>query len=59
MKDIAHAGESAKVEHVENGMLYLDNGKLLHVKSAADYIEVGEMREIELCQGDLIQFNVK
>ena len=58
MKDIANAGESAKVEHVENGMLYLDNGKLLHVKSAADYIEVGEMREIELCQGDLIQFNV-
>lgn len=58
MKDIAHAGESAKIEHVENGMLYLDSGKMLHVKSAAGYIEAGEMREIELCAGDLIQFNV-
>ena len=58
MKDIAHAGESAKVERIENGMLYLDNGKMLYAKLAADYIEVGEMREIELCKGDLIQFNV-
>ena len=31
---------------------------MLHVKSAADFTEAGEMRQIELCTGDLIQFNV-
>lgn len=58
MKDIGRAGETARVERVENGFLYLDNGKMLHVKSAADFTEAGEMRQIELCTGDLIQFNV-
>lgn len=58
MKDIGRAGETARVERVENGFLYLDNGKMLHVKSAADFTEAGEKRQIELCTGDLIQFNV-
>ncbi len=57
-KGIGQAGETACVEHVEDGMLYLDNGKILSARSAADYIEVGERCEIELCRGDLIQFNV-
>ena len=58
MKDIGRAGETATVERSEDGMLYLDNGKCLYAKAASDFIEAGEMREIELCKGDLIQFNV-
>lgn len=58
MKGVAKAGETACVEYVKDGMLHLDNGKLLHLKTAADFIEVGELRELELCAGDLIQFNV-
>ncbi|OQA82029.1 MAG: Multifunctional conjugation protein TraI [Lentisphaerae bacterium ADurb.Bin242] len=57
-KGIGKAGETACVDRVENGMLYLDSGKVLSARSAADFIEVGELREIELCRGDLIQFNV-
>ncbi|MBR2510157.1 MAG: hypothetical protein IKB71_10485, partial [Lentisphaeria bacterium] len=58
MKDIGNAGEVAKVERVEGDFVYLDSGKCLRPKAAADFIEVGELREIELCRGDLIQFNV-
>lgn len=58
MKGIALAGEVARVEFVRGNYLHLDNGVRVYVKSAADFIEVGEMREIELCKGDLIQFNV-
>jgi len=58
MKDIGNAGEVAKVERVEGEFVYLDSGKCLRPKVAADFIEVGELREIELCRGDLIQFNV-
>ncbi|MDD5728317.1 MAG: MobF family relaxase, partial [Victivallales bacterium] len=58
MKGVGNAGETAMVERTENGMLYLDNGKCLYAKTAADFIEAGEMREVELCKGDLIQFNV-
>ena len=58
MKEIGKAGETAIVEKVDNGILYLDNGKCLYAKAASDFIEAGEMRKIELCKGDLIQFNV-
>ncbi len=58
MKDIGKAGETATVERNEYGMLYLDNGKCIYAKAASDFIEAGELREIELCKGDLIQFNV-
>lgn len=58
MKDIGNAGEVAKVERVEGDFIYLDSGKCLRPKAAADFIEVGELRKIELCRGDLIQFNV-
>jgi hypothetical protein len=58
MKDIGNAGEVAKVERVEGDFIYLDSGKCLRPKASADFIEVGELREIELCRGDLIQFNV-
>ena len=58
MREIGQAGETATVEREEKGMLFLDNGKCLYAKTAADFIEAGEMREIELCKGDLIQFNV-
>ena len=43
---------------MEGDFVYLDSGKCLRPKAAADFIEVGELREIELCRGDLIQFNV-
>lgn len=52
MKGFAKAGETACVEYVKDGMLHLDNGKLLHLKTAADFIEVGELRELELCAGE-------
>lgn len=58
MKGIARAGETATVKLVDGGMLYLDNGRTVYAKSAADFIEAGELRKIELCEGDLIQFNV-
>ncbi len=58
MKGIARAGEVARIQFVRNNYLYLDNGVRVYAKSAADFIEVGEMRQIELCKGDLIQFNV-
>ncbi|MFA6716081.1 MAG: AAA family ATPase, partial [Victivallaceae bacterium] len=58
MKGVGNAGETAQVERTEKGMLYLDNGKCLYAKTASDFIEAGELREIELCKGDLIQFNV-
>ena len=53
------AVSSLSLIHIlKDGLLHLDNGKLLHLKTAADFIEVGELRELELCAGDLIQFNV-
>ena len=58
MKDIGNAGEVARVERIEGDFIYLDSGKCLRPKAAADFIEVGELRKIELCRGDLIQFNV-
>ena len=57
-KGIGHAGETACVDRIEDGLLYLDTGKVISAQSAADFIDVGELREIELCKGDLIQFNV-
>lgn len=48
MKGIALAGDVARVEFVCGNYLHLDNGVRVYVKSAADFIKVGEMREIEL-----------
>ena len=58
MKDIAKAGETAKIVGIDDGNLLLDNGKAIYAKRCAEFIEVGERSEIELCEGDLIQFNV-
>ena len=58
MKDVGKAGETAKVVRTEGDWIWLDSGKCLRPKSEADFIEVGELRETELCSGDLIQFNV-
>ncbi len=58
LKDIGNAGETAKVVRTEGDWIWLDSGKCLKPKSAADFIEVGELHEKELCSGDLIQFNV-
>ncbi len=58
MKDIGKAGESAKIVGINDGNLVLDNNKMIYAKRCAEFIEVGEKREIELCEGDLIQFNV-
>lgn len=58
MKDIGKAGETARITGIDDGNLLLDNGKAIYAKRCAEFIEVGERRGIELCEGDLIQFNV-
>ncbi|MFA7462951.1 MAG: AAA family ATPase, partial [Anaerovoracaceae bacterium] len=58
MKGVGKAGEVASVEAVEGRQLVLDNGKRIFAKGASDFIDVGELRSIELCEGDLIQFRV-
>ncbi len=58
LKDVGKAGEVAKVEAVEGNTLILNNGKRIYARGASDFIDVGEMRSIELCEGDLIQFRV-
>ncbi len=57
-KGIGKAGETAKIQSVESGMLLLENGKRIYARAASDFIDVGEMRKVELCKGDLIQFRV-
>lgn len=58
MKGVGKAGEVAKIEAVAGKQLVLANGKRIFAKGASDFIDVGEMRKIELCEGDLIQFRV-
>ena len=58
LKGIGRAGETATVTSVNDQMLELDNGKRIYARAAVDFIDVGEMRKIELCEGDLIQFRV-
>lgn len=58
MKGVGKAGEVAKIEAVEGKSLVLENGKRIYARGASDFIDVGEMRSIELCEGDLIQFLV-
>lgn len=58
MKDIGKAGEVTRIEAVDGKQLVLSNGKRIFAKGASDFIDVGEMRKIELCEGDLIQFRV-
>ncbi len=58
MKGIAKAGETAKIVGIDDDNLVLDNGKTIYARRCAEFIEVGERRQIELCEGDLIQFNV-
>ena len=58
MKDIGKAGEVTRIEAVDGKQLVLANGKRIFAKGASDFIDVGELRKIELCEGDLIQFRV-
>ena len=58
MKGVGKAGEVTRIEAVEGKQLVLANGKRIFAKGASDFIDVGEMRKIELCEGDLIQFRV-
>lgn len=58
LKDIAEAGETFEVQKVAGGLLHFTNGKSLHLGRSAGFIEAGELREIELCPGDIIQFGV-
>lgn len=58
MKGVGKAGEVTRIEAVEDKQLVLANGKRIFAKGASDFIDVGEMRKIELCEGDLIQFRV-
>ena len=58
MKDIGKAGEVTRIEDVDGKQLVLANGKRIFAKGASDFIDVGELRKIELCEGDLIQFRV-
>ena len=57
-RNLGKAGEVAKSEAVAGKQLVLANGKRIFAKGASDFIDVGEMRKIELCEGDLIQFRV-
>jgi conjugative relaxase-like TrwC/TraI family protein len=57
-KGIGSAGETAKIQSVDSGMLLLENGKRIYARAASDFIEVGELHKVELCKGDLIQFRV-
>lgn len=58
MKGVGNAGEVTRIEAVDGKQLVLTNGKRIFAKGASDFIDVGEMRKIELCAGDLIQFRV-
>ena len=58
MKGVGKAGEVTRIEAVEGKQLVLSNGKRIFAKGASDFIDVGETRKIELCEGDLIQFRV-
>ena len=58
MKGVGNAGEVTHIEAVDGKQLVLANGKRIFAKGASDFIDVGEMRKIELCEGDLIQFRV-
>ena len=58
MKGIGKAGEVTRIEAVDGKQLVLANGKRIFAKGASDFIDVGELRKIELCTGDLIQFRV-
>ena len=58
MKGVGKAGEVTRIEAVDGKQLVLANGKRIFAKGASDFIDVGEMRKIELCEGDLIQFRV-
>ena len=58
MKGIGKAGEVTRIEAVDGKQLVLANGKRIFAKGASDFIDVGELRKIELCAGDLIQFRV-
>ena len=57
-RNLGKAGEVATIEAIEGKQLVLANGKRIFAKGASDFIDVGEMRKIELCEGDLIQFRV-
>ena len=56
LKGVAKAGSMDTVESVENGRIKLTGGKMLSVKEAYQFVDVGESRKIELRPGDLIQF---
>lgn len=57
LKGVAEAGTMATIEQVSGKYLRLDGGRELYAPQAAEFLEVGEKRDIELCPGDLIQFN--
>ena len=56
MKGVANAGEMDEVKSVADGSIRLCSGRCLNLKTAYEFIDVGEKRGIELCAGDLIQF---
>ena len=58
MKGVGKAGEMDEVKSVADGRIRLCSGRCLNLKTAYEFIDVGEKRGIELCAGDLIQFRV-
>ena len=56
MRGVANAGEMDEVKSVAAGSIRLCSGRCLNLKTAYEFIDVGETRKIELCVGDLIQF---
>ncbi len=58
LKDVANPGDMVTVETIKGKYLHLSNGKQLHISKAGDSLAAGEKRQIELKNGDIIQFKV-
>ena len=56
LKGVAKAGELDTVAAVENGRIRLKSGRSLTLKEASQFVDAGEVKQIELRSGDLIQF---
>ncbi|MBO4633223.1 MAG: relaxase domain-containing protein, partial [Lentisphaeria bacterium] len=56
LKSVAKSGELDTVAAVENGRIRLKSGRSLTLKEASQFVDAGEVKQIELRSGDLIQF---
>lgn len=57
-KDAGKAGEMYEIQSVGSDYIHLSNGKMLHLPSVKQYIEVGESSSLPVAGGDVIRFTV-